>query len=81
MLKNHQRFWQRIGSNSVIEPSSFAKSTIETSLGKRGYMGKGRGSKDSLSRFLHVYLTPNFGMKFLLRGEVCNIPERRTTPG
>jgi hypothetical protein len=25
MLKNHQGFWQRIGSNSVIEPSSIAK--------------------------------------------------------
>jgi hypothetical protein len=25
MLKNHQRFWQRIGSNSVIEPLSIAK--------------------------------------------------------
>jgi hypothetical protein len=25
MLRNHQRFWQRIGSNSVIEPSNIAK--------------------------------------------------------
>jgi hypothetical protein len=25
MLKNHQRFWQRIGSNSVIGPSNIAK--------------------------------------------------------
>jgi hypothetical protein len=25
MLKNHQRFWQRIGNNSVIGPSSIAK--------------------------------------------------------
>jgi hypothetical protein len=48
---------------------------------KISYMGKGRGSKDRLSRFLQVHLTPNFGMKFLLRGEVCNIPARRTTPG
>jgi hypothetical protein len=54
---------------------------METSPGKRSYLGKGRGSKDSLSRILQVYLTPNFGMKFLLRGEVCNIPARRTTPG
>jgi hypothetical protein len=32
-------------------------------------MGKGRGSKDSLSRFLQVNLTLNFGTKFLLRGK------------
>jgi hypothetical protein len=25
MLKNHQRFWQRIGNNSVIGPSSIAR--------------------------------------------------------
>jgi hypothetical protein len=25
MLKNHQRFWQRIGNNSVTEPLSIAK--------------------------------------------------------
>jgi hypothetical protein len=25
MLKNHQRFWQRIGNNSVIGPSIIAK--------------------------------------------------------
>jgi hypothetical protein len=25
MLKNHQRFWQRIGNNFVTEPSSIAK--------------------------------------------------------
>jgi hypothetical protein len=25
MLKNNQRFWQRIGNNSVIGPSSIAK--------------------------------------------------------
>jgi hypothetical protein len=25
MLKNHQRFWQRTGNNSVIEPSSIVK--------------------------------------------------------
>jgi hypothetical protein len=24
-LKNHQRFWQRIGNNSVIGPSSISK--------------------------------------------------------
>jgi hypothetical protein len=54
---------------------------METSPGKRSYMGEGRGSKDSLSRILQVHLTPNFGMKFLLRGEVYNIPEHRATPG
>jgi hypothetical protein len=25
MLKNHQRLWQRIGNNSVIDPSSIVK--------------------------------------------------------
>jgi hypothetical protein len=25
MLKDHQRFWQRIGNNSVIGPSSIAR--------------------------------------------------------
>jgi hypothetical protein len=25
MLENHQRFWQKIRSNSVIEPSSIAR--------------------------------------------------------
>jgi hypothetical protein len=25
MLKNHQRFWQRIGNNPVIEPSRIVK--------------------------------------------------------
>jgi hypothetical protein len=54
---------------------------METSPGKRSYLGKGRGFKNSLSRFLQAHLTPNCGMKFILRGEVCNIPEHRTTPG
>jgi hypothetical protein len=44
-------------------------------------MGKGRGSKDSLSRFLQVHLTPNFGTKFLLRGEVCNTQNVRQLRG
>jgi hypothetical protein len=52
MLKNHQKFWQRIGNNSVIEPSSIVKYNGKTSPGKRSYMGKRRGSKDSLSRIL-----------------------------
>jgi hypothetical protein len=42
---------------------------METSPGKRSYLGKGRRSKDSLSRILQVHLTPNFGKKFLLRGK------------
>jgi hypothetical protein len=54
---------------------------MEASPGKRSYLGEGRGFKNSLSRFLQVYLTPNFGMKFILRGEVCNIPERRAISG
>jgi hypothetical protein len=55
--------------------------TMEASPGKRSYLGKGRGIENSLSRFLQVHLTPNFGTKFILRREVCNIPKRRTTPG
>jgi hypothetical protein len=40
MLKNHQKFWQRIGRNSVIEPSSIARyngniTRKEKLLGKR----------------------------------------------
>jgi hypothetical protein len=54
---------------------------METSPGKRSYLRKGRGSKDNLSRILQVHLTPNFGAKFLLRGEVYNIPARRTIAG
>jgi hypothetical protein len=42
---------------------------METSPGKISYLGKGRGSKDNLSRILQVHLSPNFGMKFLLRGK------------
>jgi hypothetical protein len=54
---------------------------METTPEKRSYLGKRRRSKDSLSRIFQVHLTPNFGMKFLLRGEVCDIPARRTTLG
>jgi hypothetical protein len=40
MLKNRQRFWQKIGSNSVTEPSSIAKyngniTQKEKQLGRR----------------------------------------------
>jgi hypothetical protein len=45
------------------------QSTMEASPGKRSYLGEGRGFKNSLSRFLQVYLTPNFGMEFILRGK------------
>jgi hypothetical protein len=32
-------------------------------------------------KFFRYTLAPNFGMKFLLRGEVYNVPARRTTSG
>jgi hypothetical protein len=43
---------------------------MEASPGERSYLGKRRGSKDNISIVLQVHLTPNFGMKFLLRGGI-----------
>jgi hypothetical protein len=49
---------------------------METSLGRETTSGE-----ENPFRILPVHLIPNFGMKFLLRGEVCNIPARRTATG
>jgi hypothetical protein len=41
---------------------------MEISLGKRSYLGKGRRSKDSLSRILQVHLTPKLWDEVFVKG-------------